>query len=99
MDAASFWWGSNRLQAQRPDGAGDEGGHGEQPEGRQRAADQGEEELDRDLAGRFFGSPAPVRPDLAGEALETGPHRGAVALRRHQGGDQVSGGLAGAGAL
>ena len=45
----------------------------EQREGGECAGDQGEEELDGDLAGRFLGPAAAVGPYFEGQTLEAGP--------------------------
>ena len=72
------------LEAQRGEGAGQEGREGEEGKGRKDAADQGEAEPDRQLAGCGLGLEAALATSLDGELLERGADGHAVALERDE---------------
>ena len=75
-------------EAQRPEGAGDERRHREQRESGERAGDEREEELHRHPPRRFLRPPPTIPPDFAGEALEPGHDRRAVAFGRYERGGE-----------
>lgn len=61
------------------EGAGDDGGHGEQPERRKRADHEREQEQDRQPSGAGFGAAPAVHAGLGTGSLQGGQRRRAVA--------------------
>src|SRR6516225_6599049 len=90
----SSGFGAELLEAQRADRSSHERRDGEQHEGGQRAADEGEAELYGHCAGRLFGGPPSFSAGLMGEEFERRPERAAVALGAADRGGEGSSGLA-----
>ena len=88
---------TSSIEAQRPEGAGEQGRDGERAEGGEDAQHEGKQQLDRHAPGRFFGAPPAIEASLAGETFECGQQSGAIPLGRHERADQRMRVLAGHG--